>query len=391
MVWTATGCAAVETRVRVPAAKQDLPAGPVWLAMPADTKLPAGPIVAMDAATKTPVPAQAGENGRLCVWSGPRKAGAAWDLLVAGPDKTAKDRVFVDATRPGEATVTLDGKPFTAYHYTDKFFQPFLYPVVGPTGDDVTRHYPIRTDVPDEEKDHPHHHSLWTAHGDVNGINHWNFNNDENQGFKKHRRFVRTTNGPVFGQIVAMIDWTKKNGERQLTEQRTYTFYAGTDDARWIDVQVKFDFADGDVKFGDTKEGGLVALRVACSMIEKKGGTIQNAAGAKGMKGCWGKESPWCDYYGPVKGKTVGISIMDCPTNFRHPTPYHVRDYGLYTANPFGLSMFRNSKEVDGSKTWRKGETAVFNYRLFFHKGSTEEAGVAGQYALYTADFDGAH
>jgi len=47
------------------------------------------------------------------------------------------------------------------------------------------------------------------------------------------------------------------------------------------------------------------------------------------------KHADWCDYYGSIGGKTVGIAMFDHPSNPRHPTTWHVRDYGLFAANPF--------------------------------------------------------
>ena len=41
-------------------------------------------------------------------------------------------------------------------------------------------------------------------------------------------------------------------------------------------------------------------------MREMEGGYITNADGLKGEKDCWGKPSPWIDYYGEVDGSTAG-------------------------------------------------------------------------------------
>ena len=94
----------------------------------------------------------------------------------------------------------------------------------------------------------------------------------------------------------------------------------------------------------------------------------------------WGKRAPWCDYFGPVNGNTVGITIFDTPSNFRYPTYWHVRNYGLMTANPFGLSYFHNDKSRNGSHTIDKGAVFPFAYRLYFHAGDTWAANVAGKF-----------
>ena len=113
-------------------------------------------------------------------------------------------------------------------------------------------------------------------------------------------------------------------------------------------------------------------------------GTIVNSYGAVGESETWGKRAEWCDYYGPVKdGSIAGITIMDNPDNFRFPTYWHVRNYGLMTANPFGTSYFYNDKAKDGSYTIKKDALFVFQYRVFIHSGSTAEATVGNRYHDY--------
>ena len=385
VVFAMAGCSLAKTTIRLEAGKVDYPAGPLWVEMPGTEAAP-GAVVVAEAGSHRAVPAQIGPDGRLCLWLDGMKAGATRELVVEGADSSAKDVVVVDAGKPGVAAITLSGKAFTAYNYAADMPKPCLYPVIGPTGEPMTRHFPMR-DVPGEagsDRDHPHQRSLWTAHGKINGVDYWAQGPDK--GVQKHVRFESTTSGPVFGQIQATIEWRTAAGERQLTEQRTYTFYRPTDEARIIDVTVTFKMTDGDVTFGDTKEGGIIALRVAPEMTEKagKGGMIRNANGQKTMNQAWGKPAAWCDYFGPVNGKIVGFTIMDSPKNFRHPTPYHVRDYGLFTANPFGLHDFQKSRDQNlGSKTWKNGESVTFQYRVFIHRGDTDQAGVPAQYALF--------
>ncbi len=97
----------------------------------------------------------------------------------------------------------------------------------------------------------------------------------------------------------------------------------------------------------------------------------------------WGKRAAWCDYYGPVNGKIVGVAIFDHPQNPRHPTWWHVRDYGLFAANPFGLHDFENKPAGAGKFTVAAGTSVIFRYRLYIHQGEEKEAKVAEHYREY--------
>ena len=114
-------------------------------------------------------------------------------------------------------------------------------------------------------------------------------------------------------------------------------------------------------------------------------GHIENSRGEKDGN-AWGKRAEWVDYYGPVEGETVGIAIFDHPKNFRHPTYWHVRTYGLFGANPFGIHDFVKDEKADaGNHTVPSGETITFRYRVLIHKGTTSEAKIAEAWKEYTA------
>lgn len=345
--------------------------------------------------------AQVDHEGRLCWWAPAMKArqsfSYAMEPLTPG-QKLAGVVVEDNKAADGLIEVTISGKPFTTLNFKKDETKPYLYPVIGPTGDPVTRHYPMK-DVEGERKDHHHHRSIWSAHGDVRtrdfdkpASNYWHEKGPKETAVQRVRKITRTVSGPVFGQIQAEIDWNAPDGKRDFTETRTYTFFSGSDDNRIIDVKNAFKFTEADTMFGDTKEGGILALRIATSMDEKPPGKgrMTNINGGVGAKQCWGKAAAWCDYVGPVfsddpeKVSTVGIAVFDHPGNFRHPTRWHIRDYGLYTANPFGLSHFVG-KGKNGSHTWKKGEVAEFNYRILIHKDDTKAARVADHWKLYSA------
>ena len=76
------------------------------------------------------------------------------------------------------------------------------------------------------------------------------------------------------------------------------------------------------------------------------------------------------DYSGPLAdGEEWGHTVVDHRDNPRHPTYWHVRGYGLFTANPFGVHDFKGDENIDESLTIPGGDQAVFRYRLIIHPG----------------------
>lgn len=282
--------------------------------------------------------------------------------------------------------VRIGGKPFTTYDYSveeKKQPWPILYPVFGPNGVRMTRGYPME-EIEGESKDHKHHQSIWVSHGDINGVSFWELS--DRHGYTKQNKF-EAKDGPTAGRIVADLDWVDHDGNLIFEEERMITFWGTPETARLIDFDLLFKATKDDVKFGDTKEGGLISLRIAESIREKRpdgsaGGEIINAVGQKGEKEAWGKPAPWCDYSGPVGDIVAGFTIMDHPGNPFYPTRYHVRSYGLFTANPFGLSDFID-RSHDGSKVLKKGESWHIRFRVYLHQGGMKEAKVSETYSCF--------
>ncbi len=151
-----------------------------------------------------------------------------------------------------------------------------------------------------------------------------------------------------------------------------------------MDFEITLHASHGELTLGDTKEGSM-AIRLAPTMrVRGKVGRghIVNSEGLRDGA-TWGKRAAWCDYYGPVKGKVVGVAIFDHPQNPKHPTWWHVRDYGLFAANPFGVHYFEKKPKGSGDISIPAGQSLTFRYRLYFHKGDEKEAKVAEHYGKY--------
>ena len=304
---------------------------------------------------------------------------AAW-IAVTMVAAVASAEVTAERSAGG-VVVKIDGRPFAEY-LTCSGTKPIVWPIIGPTGKPMTRAYPM-AEPSDEKKDHVHHRSLWFTHGSIGGADFWTESKGKG-GTVKHRQFVKTQSGKA-AVIVTRNDWLAPDGKKVCEDERTLTF--GTDgDARWIDFDITLKATDGPVKFGDTKEGTM-AVRVAETMRvdAKQGGRIVNSEGQTDGD-AWGKPAAWVDYHGPVDGQVVGIAIFNHPSSFRFPTYWHVRTYGLFAANPFGLHDFPGGKGKDGAYTLAPGETMTLRYRILLHRGDEKAARIGEVYAAYSKE-----
>jgi len=316
--------------------------------------------------------------------------------VLAAADETVKFQKLADSVE-----VFIGGKAFTTYYLGPNSPKPYMAPLRSALGTVVTRGFPMRTDIPGERHDHPHHRGLFFAHGDINGIDFW--------GEGPPTRAAQTANGvyyPTAGEllrgrtVLQEIDEVKSHGksgtlkaEFELigpdgkpigSETQEYTF-SGDASLRTIDCAFTLTADQGaPVKMGDTKEGTF-AIRVVNGLTEPNLKMV-NSEGKAGVDQIWGKRANWVDYSGEVDGESLGIAIFDNPANLRHPTYWHARDYGLFAVNPFGEHEFYHDSKRDGSFTIAKGESLTLRYRVVIHHGDVAEARIAAAYNSYAAE-----
>lgn len=275
--------------------------------------------------------------------------------------------------------IKLDGQPFAEYR-VHSGTKPIVWPIIGPTGALMTRSHPM-ADAPNEKKDHPHHRSLWFTHGRINDVDFWAETGKNTYGTTKHREFVKVAGGRE-AIVVTRNDWIAPDGKPVCEDERSLAF-GGDSQSRWIDFCITLIANHGPVVFGDTKEGSF-GMRVAETMKvdAKLGGRIVNSEGQTD-KDAWAKRASWVDYQGPVDGQTVGIAILNHPSSFRYPTYWHVRTYGLFAANPFGVKDFTSDPKADGTYTLPAGQSIKLRYRVVLHKGDEKEGRIAEAFADY--------
>lgn len=313
--------------------------------------------------------------------------------LTAGADESVKLEPQANSVE-----ILIDGKPFTTFHYEKGSPKPYMSPLRSAQGTVVTRGFPMRTDIPGERRDHPHHRALFFAHGDINGIDFW--------GEGQPTRASQTANGVTYSSeelpkgrtVFVKLDEAKSHGktgtlkaEFELvgpdskaigSETQQYTF-SGDATTRVIDCTFTLTANKGvRLKMGDTKEGTF-AIRVVNGLTQP-GLKMLNSEGKTDIKDIWGKRANWVDYSGEVDGESLGIAIFDNPANIKHPTYWHARDYGLFAVNPFGEHDFYNDPKRDGSVTIPAGNSLTLRYRVLIHHGGAAEAHVAEAYDKYS-------
>ena len=309
----------------------------------------------------------------------------AWSCCLQPLSSPGADSGVTVRDLGGRVRIEVNGALFTEYFYRD-VPRPYCYPLIGPGSLAMTRKWPMES-PPGEEHDHKHHRSFWFAHGSVNGQDLWS--EEGKFGQTKHVSFIKLESGAKSGLIESTNTWVGADGTVLCSDVRKFTVF-GTTPERVFDFEITIHASHGDVTFGDTKEGSM-SLRLAESMrLTHKGnqpgqGHIVSSEGV--LDGAtWGKRADWVDYHGPVENQEVGAAIFDHPKNPRHPTWWHVRDYGLFAANPFGIHDFEKKPAHSGDFLIPAGKTATFRYRFILHRGDEKSGRIAEQYQRFAAD-----
>ncbi|MDB5240130.1 MAG: hypothetical protein JWP57_755 [Spirosoma sp.] len=306
-------------------------------------------------------------------------------------------------------TVTVDGKPFTAYIYPGPTVlkKPVLYPILSAGGNAITRGWPLDP-RPGERIDHPHHVGMWFNYGDVNGHDFWNNSTSIGPVHKGpfgtivHTGVTSMKSGTGQGELTVTADWLDKDGKPMLQETTQYVFRAGPKE-RTIDRITTLKALDQDVVFKDNKEG-LIAVRLARQLehpstkpevfTDAKGvatavpklnneGVTGKYVSSEGVVGdaVWGTRGRWVNLTGTINNEPLSVVMLDHPSNLGYPTYWHARGYGLFAANPLAPSVFSNGKAPALDERLTAGRSLTFRHRLLIRSETLAEPVVAKQAA----------
>ena len=261
--------------------------------------------------------------------------------------------------------ITINGKFFTSYIFSQDEKYPFFFPVNGPaTGASVTS---IRNG------EYPHHSSLFFGCDMVNGGNYWQ------EGLERGR--IISVNAQILkqgGDTVIIMDeciWSRPGAISPVKDTRKYVITAPSASKYQIDVEIVMEMLM-DVVILKTNHS-LFSVRMAHDLSVKSGGTMINAEGLTGEKATFGKNSPWIDYYGRRGEIIEGICIMQHPSNPWYPSPWFTRDYGFMSPTP--MYWPENGKDI----FFRQGSSLRLLYRVIVHTGSAADTDIKGEFEKY--------
>ena len=280
---------------------------------------------------------------------------------------------------PKRIEVRVDDALFTALNADVAAQKLYLHPLMSPSGLPVTRAFPME-DVAGESTDHPHQRGVWIGSEKVSGVDFWENEpsyGTKNQGTVTLAEVTGVHGGNDEGAFTIHAVWNGPDKTTYIDETRTMTFRAEPN-VRTIDIDLHLQ-ARKALTFEDNYDA-ILGLRLGTEFEEAHGGRAVNAEGLTGWQKLRGARSAWIDSNATMGGKPVGVMVMDHPKNFRFPTPWHVREYALVFASPFGSRKYSESNP-DFSLTMKPGQILDLRYRILVHDGDLDAAAAFKQFA----------
>lgn len=257
-----------------------------------------------------------------------------------------------------QVSFVIDGRERCRWHAGPNAPRPFFFPLVGPSGESLTRMgHP-------GAPNHDHHRSIWFAHEKVLGINFWS---DQTAARIRQQTWLAYEDGKEECRMAVRLGWYDGHDPKPLLEQELIAaLRPGPDGETFLEIQSSFSPLSESLEFGKTNFGFL-AVRVAKSISEHfGGGKLTNSEGAIGEPAIFGQPARWMDYSGPIAdGRdgqpdvTEGITYFDHLGNPGFPNSWHVRADGWMGCSPC----------LQGPLTTQKSTPLILRYLLHAHAG----------------------
>ena len=264
------------------------------------------------------------------------------------------ERILVVPQPDDQVALLVDGQLRCCWHFATRYPRPFLYPLVDPHGEPLTRMgHPAAPD-------HDHHRSVWFGHRSVGGVDFWS----ERSGGQHIRQttWIHYQDGDDAALMAVRLGWFDAHGVKLLSQDLVLSLTELDDGEYLVELQSEFRAEPTELVLGKTNFGFL-GIRVARGVSARYGyGELQDSEGRRGEGEVFGRAARWVDYSGiTAANRLAGISYFDHPSNPRHPTLWHVRDDGWMCA----------SFCMQAPLVLHRGRALRLRYGLFVHRGRT--------------------
>lgn len=213
------------------------------------------------------------------------------------------------------------------WHYGTQYPRPFFYPLIGPSGQSVTRMgHPGAAN-------HEHHRSVWFAHEKVLGINFWS---DRTDARITQPEWLAYQDADQEAVMAVRLHWKDGHEPTPLfSMELVAAVRPGENEEFFLELQGTLTPTASQLELGQTNFG-LLGIRMAKHLSAFRGtGLITDSEGREGEPKIFGQHAAWMDYsgrtttsYDPKVNLPEGITCFDHPQNPTYPSAWHVREDG---------------------------------------------------------------
>lgn len=201
--------------------------------------------------------------------------------------------------------------------------------------------------------------SVWIGHADLDGFE-FGEKPGERTGLYRSEGVIARRGSQSVG-LQHTCGCYAPDGRRLLTEVRTVRVQPGPAHGTMLDLHIEIAAPQTYMATLARSDRGLLRMRLASAFVSS-GGTIRNSEGEYGME-LDRQTATWCGCVGVVLAETVGLVILDHPTNPAHPPVWNLDPSGTLEINPHYWQ----------DTVIAAGKSVEFRYRLLIHSGYVEQ------------------
>ncbi len=244
----------------------------------------------------------------------------------------------------------------------------YIHPLHGPDGDVLTDDFPA---------DHPHHRGLFYGWPRLTvldqRVDYWHLRGLQPEFEEWGMRWI---DGPKAAFTASNL-WKTDDGLAAVREKINYTVRAADETGRVIDLRAVFtNLTDQPLTIAGSPSAAYGGLNIRMDG-DRPDVVITTARGEEsGNVNAVDPPTPWADHSSRTGdgGPWSGVAIFQHPANPGYPAKnWTLRPYGFLGAAWPGESNHR----------MEPGETLELRHRLFVHRGTAEEAGVAERFKRF--------